>query len=366
MDAKISSEFWDDELIEDMPPEQKLCALWLLTNHRRTLCGYVEISEKMFVYQTGLAVDVLNSTIKALAKGLPRGCQGVGKPLVKVGKGYLWRNFIRKQFGGGNSLVRNNMSKQICREVDALGGEDLRRAVGKEYPELRAILCADSSSKSEALTKPLPRAREEKSIEEHRREEQEEGVGETGSGSLQDGLLDPDAPEFDAQPSEPEISNFEKKGPAASSQKNGAAETAVALPEQVRRFGAIFGRKPGERWSNMEETMLSAAQPVSEATLRMIEWRYRQPEEEGDPRRQRLATLLQNLPGEIDAARAQIKRHSGVPSASGTKRHEPNGWAKILEKKYRRPEDTEWMAPASFYTLPDSVQAEILKELKQQ
>lgn len=393
MDAKISSAFWDDELVEELPSEGKLCALWLLTCQRRTLCGYVDVNERKFVYQTGLTAETLKNTLEALTKGLPRAYQGDARPLVKVGRGYLWRNFIRKQFGGGNSLVRNNMAKQICREVDALGMEDLRKAVAKEYPELRTLLYSFSLSKSEALTKPLPSPYQgqEKSIEEHRREEQrEEGAGETTSLPTQDDLLDPDRPEIAAQTSPPggaAAENFAKKNGAGDFEKKGGAENGThgtdrthgtdggtergegyepCLAEQALRFAAIFGRGGGKRWSNMEEVALSQAQPVSDGDLRLIEWRYGQAEEERDPHRQKLLTLLQNLPGELDAARAQLRRQAGDRPANATPRQEPEGWREILEKKYRGPEDTEWTAPASFHELPDSVRAEILAEIKQQ
>jgi len=354
MDAKVASEFWDDEAVLELGPEEKLAALWLLTNSRRKLCGYVEISEKVFAFQTGLQVEALQRAYQGLAKGF-----------VKLGRGVWIRNFIRYQYGSGNRLARNNFTKGLCAELDALGMDDLRLLVAQEYPEIRHLLFSSFASPNEPLAKGLPSPREEKRSTEKSRAEQEEGLGETKSAPIQTELLTSEC-EIAAKPSEPADSNFEKKGPAADLQKKEGGAASLSLPEQVRRFGAIFGRKVGERWSNMEEVMLSQAQPITDGTLRLIEWRYRQPEEERDPHRQKLATLLQHLPGEIDAARAQFKRHAGDTSTSGTKRQEPEGWREILEKKYRRPEDTEWMAPASFYVLPDSMQAEILKELKQQ
>lgn len=351
MDAKISGDFWEDELVGELPPEVKLCALWLMTNSRRKLSGYVELSDRVFKFHTGLESEVLPRTIEAL-----------GKSFIKVGKGIWIRNFIKRQFGTGEKLANNNCTKSLCKELELLRIDELTRMVADEYPEIRHLLFPSDSSKT---NKPLATPYQGGRVEKSRVEKREEGVGETEPAPKQGEFLSPESAQIAPQTSAPAVSDFGKKSPAATTQKKGAAES-VPMADQVRRFGAIFGRKPGGRWSYAEETALSAAQPVHESELRLIEYRYRQPEEEKDPRRQRLHTLLENLPGEIDAARAQLKRHSSDITTCGAARQEPKGWLDILEKKYRRPEDTEWTAPKSFYELPDSVRAEILKEIEQQ
>ena len=89
------------------------------------------------------------------------------------------------------------------------------------------------------------------------------------------------------------------------------------------------------------------------------------PEEEGDPHRRRLLTLLQNLPGELDAARAALKKRAGGSVRQARKEPDPR-WREIFEKNYRRPEDTEWRRPESFYDLPASLQQEVLAALREE
>ncbi|XHR29883.1 MAG: hypothetical protein ACFUZC_04880 [Chthoniobacteraceae bacterium] len=341
MDAKISSEFWEDESIGELPPECKLCALWLMTNSRRKLSGYVEISERVFKFHTGLDMKDLGRTLEALPK-----------TFVKVGKGVWIRNFIRRQFGAKGNLVRSNCAKALCNEIEGLGVLGFSQLVTKEYPELGPLLSSSfDSSKNKPLASPSGGVREEKSRVEKSRASGR-GVGET---AVQGEFLGDGEPVSVDPTSIPEGSqNFAKKNPAVENEKKDAAG-AVPFPEQRARFAAIFERPAGAQWSNMEMVMLSQAQPVMEVDLKLIEWRYRQPEEEGDPHRRKLHTLLENLPGEIDAARAQFKRLGGAPAPT-TPRKVPRLWREILEKEYRRPEDSTWQLPPSFFDLPPSTQ----------
>jgi len=57
MNAFVKKEFWGDPEIEDLSPEEKLSILWLMTNPRRDLCGFTEISEKRFEFETGVKIE---------------------------------------------------------------------------------------------------------------------------------------------------------------------------------------------------------------------------------------------------------------------------------------------------------------------
>jgi len=348
MDTKLASEFWEDDAILELGAEEKLAALWLMTNSRLKLCGFCDFSAKMFPAHTDLKIEALERTIQALPK-----------TFVRVGKGVWIRNFIRRQFGSGKSLASNNMSRNIAKEIDRLGNDELRGLIALEYPELGPVLFAVSSSKLEPLPKPLPRA---KSRVEKSREE--EGVGETTATA---GGADSEFPGFAPSPSHfnPEATEICDEAKKNGPEKKEGAAGGMTLADQKRRFAALFGRAPGAAWSYIEERTLSDIQPIAAADLRLIEFRYGREEEEGDPRRRKLLTLLENLPGEIDAARAQFKRLGG-DSGSTTAPMEPEGWREILEKKYRRPEDTEWVAPETFWKLPQSVRDEITGEINQQ
>lgn len=83
MNVIISPAFWSDPDIEEMSPELKLAALWMLTNSRTTLFGYVEVSPKRFEFETGTPYQALEDLCKAHPGGF-----------VKCGAGVWARNFI--------------------------------------------------------------------------------------------------------------------------------------------------------------------------------------------------------------------------------------------------------------------------------
>lgn len=85
MDAKISSSFWSDPDMEKVDPEVKLAFIWLLTNPQRTICGFSQISYKRFSFDTGLDINVLDKSFKALSRAL--------KPFQEKNIVYV-RNFI--------------------------------------------------------------------------------------------------------------------------------------------------------------------------------------------------------------------------------------------------------------------------------
>ena len=351
MDAKISSEFWGD--LGELPPDLKLCALWLMTTSRRKVCGYVETSERMFLFETGLPSEALGRTIEALPNTFRR-----------VGKGVWIRNFIRRQIGAGKALAQNNWTKSLCREIETIGLDALRLMVAEEYPEIAHLLFSSPSSKSQALTKGLPSPREEKSRGEKSTERSaEEGRGSRGDAENAegDGLNGPDG----RGNTEPRREDLLEPLEFEPTKKKEAGDGALPLKEQMKRFAALFGRGLGKFWSYAEEQALTNCQPVTEGDLRLLEGRYGQPEEEGDPHRRRLLTLLQNLPGELDAARAALKKRAGGSVRQARKEPDPR-WREIFEKNYRRPEDTEWRRPESFYDLPASLQQEVLAALREE
>ena len=83
MDTKISREFWTDPEVEVLEPEVKLVALWILTAHP-DLCGYVEVSDRRFTFETGLDPQCLTRALEALPK-----------TFIRTSKGIWIRNFIR-------------------------------------------------------------------------------------------------------------------------------------------------------------------------------------------------------------------------------------------------------------------------------
>lgn len=144
MDTKITSAIWSNVGLELVGPEAKLAALWLLTNEHIDIMGYAELSERRFIFETGLE-----------AKALPRAYEGLGNGLVLTGKGYWLRNYIGYQYGRGLSLVKNNWSKGLTKRLNGGCDEALGRLVLGEYPELLEVEGFISPWKGlKGLTKP--------------------------------------------------------------------------------------------------------------------------------------------------------------------------------------------------------------------
>lgn len=121
----ISPEFWDDDVVRSMDPEEKLAFLWLLTNSKRSILGVTEISERKFTEETGISAEALRRAL-ARHKGLRRASTCV------------WvRAWIKWQFGRGRLLVRNNICSSILKALEELQIDELVDEILEEYPELQ-------------------------------------------------------------------------------------------------------------------------------------------------------------------------------------------------------------------------------------
>lgn len=140
MNAKIKPEFWSDSDIESLSPESKLATIWLMTNS--DIVGICNLSQKRFSYDTGLDPEALERAIKALPRAF-----------VRTPKGIWSRNFIRHQFGDGESLRRNNLFRAILQELADYGCGELTQLVADEYDCIKTILTHGSCKGSQALTK---------------------------------------------------------------------------------------------------------------------------------------------------------------------------------------------------------------------
>lgn len=158
MDTKITSAIWANLEFDAIPPDGKLAAFWLLTNEAVNVVGYAEFNERRFKFETQLD-----------AEALQRAYQGLGKGLVKVGKGYWLRNYIGYQYGRGPSLSDNNWAKGICKYLQGAAPHELVRLVLGEYPELKNVKGFISPSKGFRTS---GSTREERIGEERSREEQ--------------------------------------------------------------------------------------------------------------------------------------------------------------------------------------------------
>lgn len=172
MDSIIKSSFWTDTRVEDQSPEVKLACLWLISNPSRDMCGFTQVSNRRFTFETGLDPSPLQGACKGLASSFKEVAPGV----------YFAVHFLRHQFSkGGKISLRNNVIVAAARYAGKLP-EALRLAFFEAYPELLELVPNDGQipNKKEAPSNPLTEKRE--GVIRIRREEEEknleEGCGE--------------------------------------------------------------------------------------------------------------------------------------------------------------------------------------------
>jgi hypothetical protein len=169
MQTKIHSDFWSDPDIEAQPGEVKYAALWLMTNERVNLLGCAEVTGKKFAYDTGLPVEALRRAIEALPK-----------TFVALGKGFnnYWiRNYIRRQFGEGDSLLRNNLFKPLARAWQGLRDPVLKEQILKEYPEFECCLPAPVEGSPYQGLQDFPKDKEKEKEQEQEKAKAQDGGG---------------------------------------------------------------------------------------------------------------------------------------------------------------------------------------------
>lgn len=125
----VYPEFWSDPEIEQQPAGVKLCMLWLITNSNTSLLGICGATSSRFTLETGLPAAALEKTLLAL----PR-------TLVRVGTAIFIRNYIRRQFGAGESLIKNNFFKPLSSLFLGVKDDKLRSVILTEYPEFNEAL----------------------------------------------------------------------------------------------------------------------------------------------------------------------------------------------------------------------------------
>ena len=247
MDSKISDDIWDDPEFVELNDSEKLAVFWILT--KVNLLGYVETTPRK------LARD-----IEAPFETIEGACRGLARSFVRTEKGVWCRNYIRKQFGCGQSLVRSMMSKSIRKQVAAAPPE-IRLLIEQEYPEIFKA--------TKELGSSLVATREGEGV----REGEQGGVGENLSLEVEESS----APEH---PTLTRIRGLFRM----------QADTALDAASS-------------RAWAKNKK----AAAGISEADWRLLEWAYRQKEGAAATyRRKDLATFLNNITAEI--LRSQIGR----------------------------------------------------------
>ena len=134
----IDQSFWSDPDIEAAKTGVKLAALWLITNTQTSLLGVCGASSARFTFETGLPAEALDATLQALPKSFRR-----------FGGVIFLRNYMRHQFGSGETLTKNNFFKALKTLFRAIKDDELKAAVLSEYPEFDS-----STTPSQGLPKP--------------------------------------------------------------------------------------------------------------------------------------------------------------------------------------------------------------------
>lgn len=247
----IDPKFWSDRDIDNCKSGSKLTALWLITCQYTSQIGVNDASEKRFSDDTGLPAEALGKCLEALPK-----C------FVKVGDCIFIRNFIRHQFGSGESLKRNNFFIRLKSLIHALKNAELKALILEEYPEF-----LHEKTQTEGLTKGLPSPRK----------------GRVGNGTE----------------GEEGVQREKRSLPQPTS-------------EFAQRLSALFGRRPTTAWAEKEIKALNDISPQDLQDLDLIEAYYDVEREKPDGiHRRDLYTLLNNYAGELDRA-VEFSHNSGT------------------------------------------------------
>jgi|688.fasta_scaffold203415_2 hypothetical protein len=163
MDTKISPSFWLDPAIEPLDAEAKLALLWLQTAHI-SMCGWVSVSQRRFVFETACPIEALQ-----------RATQALGRAIVVHPDGYWLRDFIRQQIGDGQKLADNNMAPPCVKAAIATPSE-ISEAIFSEYPSLLKVL-------GKGLPSPCQAQEKEKEKEKAQRKSRGSAEGEPNLSS---------------------------------------------------------------------------------------------------------------------------------------------------------------------------------------
>ena len=295
MTTKITSAIWDDPDFMELSDAEKLCIFWVLT--KSNLLGWIEATPRK------LARDM-----EAPFKHLEGACEKLPRSFVLTPRGVWCRNYIRKQFGHGQSLARSHMSKSLRKQL-ADAPEEIQTIILQEYPEIESSLPSTPKELGSSL--------------EATREGEGEIEGEIEGETL---LLESQTP------------------------------TPAAPHPVLTRFRNLFRLRPEtpldssatRAWAKNKK----AAAAVSEEDWRFLEWAYRQKEGAAAQfRRKDLATLLNNILAEVTRARDWAGREGVSLNAAASAPMEPAGWRDLIETEFPEVNLSTWA------NLPDSMKS---------
>jgi hypothetical protein len=165
MKPYIDRSFWSDSDIEALPPAGKLVMLWLITNPQTSNLGICSATEKRFHFETGLPVEELQRAVEALPKSLQRvGSAIFVRNFIRhqfgAGPSLTKNNFFRslsQDFHRAGSEIQNAIQGEY-EEFRSLTPKPLPRGCeGVEKPEVRLLAKErEEGGTGETATEPEP------------------------------------------------------------------------------------------------------------------------------------------------------------------------------------------------------------------
>ena len=141
--ALIDSSIWTDPAVESLDCKAKLILFWLLTNPSRDNAGVTRCGHRRLSFETGIGEEEIEEHLSNAMKA--------GR-FEKHGDRVVSLNWIAKQIGKGDCLIRNNIYKQIERLMENYP-RSLQSSLRRRYPEL----IKQTEEETEAPCKPLSR-----------------------------------------------------------------------------------------------------------------------------------------------------------------------------------------------------------------
>lgn len=119
--------------------EEKLAALWVMTNRDTNNIGYLKVSARVFAFDTGCELSALQGALKGLPRAFAYAEEEGGLAVLVV-------NYVRWQFGESASDPKNRLYKHLQGLARGLRGY-LREVFEEHYPALAGVSTLEGGSR---------------------------------------------------------------------------------------------------------------------------------------------------------------------------------------------------------------------------
>jgi len=117
----VNVNFWSDDYIQELNPNEKLMFLYLLTNPKTELCGIYEISIKTIIFETGLTEEEVNSAFEHFERD---------SKVIYYGKYIILPNYLKNQKLNPNMKINclnafNQLPESIKQKYNSISKSDI-------------------------------------------------------------------------------------------------------------------------------------------------------------------------------------------------------------------------------------------------